>query len=154
LYLNGVAGERFCVRNSGAKAVVEGVGDHGCEYMTGGLVVVLGGTGNNFAAGMSGGIAYVYDETGLFDTRCNLDMVDLESVYKPEDVDQLRDMLEKHLTYTGSARARMILRNWETHLPYFVKVMPVDYRRALERMKLEVRRDDETVSATEEVYDG
>ncbi len=154
LFLNGIAGERFCVRNSGAKAVVEGVGDHGCEYMTGGLVVVLGGTGNNFAAGMSGGIAYVYDETGLFDTRCNLDMVDLESVYKPEDVDQLRDMLEKHLTYTGSARARMILRNWETHLPYFVKVMPVDYRRALERMKLEVRRDDETVSATEEVYDG
>jgi glutamate synthase (NADPH/NADH) large chain len=154
VYINGLAGERFCVRNSGASAVVEGVGDHGCEYMTGGTVVVLGPTGNNFAAGMSGGIAYVYDDTGLFDTRCNLDMVDLETVHTRQDVSVLREMLEKHLKYTGSARARMILRNWETHVPFFVKVMPIDYRRALERMRREVRREDETVSATEEVYDG
>ncbi len=154
VYLNGIAGERFCVRNSGAVAVVEGVGDHGCEYMTGGRVVVLGATGNNFAAGMSGGIAYAYDENGLFDTRCNLDMVDLESVYKPDDSTELKSLVEAHLRYTGSPRARFILNNWQTQLPYFVKVMPIDYRQALERMKMEARREDETVSATEEVYDG
>jgi len=154
IYINGLAGERFGVRNSGACAVVEGVGDHGCEYMTGGMVAVLGPTGNNFAAGMSGGIAYVYDESGLFDTRCNLDMVDLESVHTRDDAGALRQLLEDHVKYTGSARARTILRNWETHLPYFVKVMPIDYRRALERMRREVRREDETVSATQEVYDG
>ena len=103
VYINGMAGERFAVRNSGADAVVEGVGDHGCEYMTGGMVVVLGSTGNNFAAGMSGGIAYVYDETELFDTRCNLDMVDLESVWTKEDEAQLRALIENHYRYTGSA---------------------------------------------------
>ncbi len=154
LYLHGVAGERFAVRNSGARAVVEGVGDHGCEYMTGGLVVVLGPTGVNFAAGMSGGIAYVYDETELFDTRCNLDMVDVESVWAPEDVKRLRAMIENHHRYTNSPRAKMILEGWETRLPLFVKVMPVDYRKVLERMQQEEYHEDETVSATEEVYRG
>jgi len=151
-YFHGMAGERFAVRNSGARAVVEGVGDHGCEYMTGGVVVVLGPTGVNFAAGMSGGIAYVYDETELFDTRCNLDMVDVESVWMEEDRRLLRTMLEKHLRYTGSPRAAMILSNWESRLPLFVKVMPIDYRKVLERMPLAEHRDDETVSATEEVF--
>jgi glutamate synthase domain-containing protein 2/glutamate synthase domain-containing protein 1/glutamate synthase domain-containing protein 3 len=154
LYLHGVAGERFAVRNSGAKAVVEGVGDHGCEYMTGGVVVVLGRTGVNFAAGMSGGIAYVYDETELFDTRCNLDMVDVESVWAPEDAKTLRAMIENHHRYTRSARAKLILEDWESRLPLFVKVMPVDYRKVLERMQLEEYRETETLSATEEVYRG
>ncbi|MGE5754046.1 MAG: glutamate synthase large subunit [Deltaproteobacteria bacterium] len=154
LYLHGVAGERFAVRNSGAKAVVEGVGDHGCEYMTGGIVVVLGRTGVNFAAGMSGGIAYVYDETELFDTRCNLDMVDVESVWAPEDARTLRTMIENHHRYTRSARAKLILEDWESRLPLFVKVMPVDYRKVLERMQLEECRETETLSATEEVYRG
>jgi glutamate synthase domain-containing protein 2/glutamate synthase domain-containing protein 3 len=154
LYLHGVAGERFAVRNSGAKAVVEGVGDHGCEYMTGGIVVVLGRTGVNFAAGMSGGVAYVYDETELFDTRCNLDMVDVESVWAPDDVSQLKTMIENHFRYTRSPRAKMILEDWESRLPLFVKVMPVDYRKVLERMQLEEHRETETLSATEEVYRG
>ncbi len=151
-YLNGTAGERFAVRNSGAEAVVEGVGDHGCEYMTGGVVVILGATGNNFAAGMSGGIAYVYDESDLFDTRCNLDMVDLESVFSADDRRRLRDLVEKHLLYTGSGRARWFLDNWESRLPFFVKVMPIDYRKALERMRLKEDVDGETVSASEEVF--
>jgi glutamate synthase (NADPH/NADH) large chain len=154
LYLYGTAGERFAVRNSGAKTVVEGVGDHGCEYMTGGVVVVLGATGNNFAAGMSGGVAYVYDESELFDTRCNLDMVDVETVWNAEDEKQLRGMIENHFRFTGSTRAQMILENWESRLPLFVKIMPVEYRKVLERMHLEEFRDDETVSATEEVYRG
>jgi glutamate synthase domain-containing protein 2/glutamate synthase domain-containing protein 1/glutamate synthase domain-containing protein 3 len=152
VYLNGQAGERFAVRNSGATAVVEGVGDHGCEYMTGGTIVVLGGTGNNFAAGMSGGIAYVYDESGLFDTRCNLDMVDLESVWSPEDQDVLNRLLTRHAEFSGSERARDILNNWDNRLPYFVKVFPIDYRKVLERMKLREDREAETLSATEEVY--
>jgi glutamate synthase domain-containing protein 2/glutamate synthase domain-containing protein 1/glutamate synthase domain-containing protein 3 len=154
LYLYGTAGERFAVRNSGAKAVVEGVGDHGCEYMTGGVVVVLGATGNNFAAGMSGGVAYVYDESELFDTRCNLDMVDVETVWNAEDEEQLRGMVENHFRFTGSSRAQMILENWDSRLPLFVKIMPVEYRKVLERMHLEEYSDDETVSATEEVYRG
>ena len=154
MYINGVAGERFCVRNSGARAVVEGVGDHGCEYMTGGTVVVIGPTGKNFAAGMSGGVAYVFDETELFDTRCNLDMVDLESVWADEDRLLLRTMLEKHERVCDSSRARLILENWEAYLPLFVKVMPIDYKQVLERMKLKEERDKQTVSATEEVYDG
>jgi len=154
LYLYGTAGERFAVRNSGAKAVVEGLGDHGCEYMTGGVVVVLGLTGNNFAAGMSGGVAYVYDETELFDTRCNLDMVNVETVWGPKDERELRTMIENHFRFTGSSRAGTILENWGSRLPLFVKVMPMDYRRVLERMHLEEFRDDETVSASEEVYRG
>ncbi|MBN1481340.1 glutamate synthase large subunit [candidate division KSB1 bacterium] len=154
VYINGIAGERFMVRNSGARGVVEGVGDHGCEYMTGGLAVILGRTGNNFAAGMSGGIAYVWDETELFDTRCNLDMVDLESVWHDEDKKVLRDMIEKHYTYTSSSRAKFILDNWEAQLPLFVKVMPIDYRKVLERMRLQEEADKQTVAVTEEVYNG
>jgi len=154
LYLYGTAGERFAVRNSGAMTVVEGVGDHGCEYMTGGVVVVLGKTGYNFAAGMSGGIAYVYDETELFDTRCNLDMVDVETVWKKEDQQQLRTMIENHFRFTRSERAKTILDEWDSRLPLFAKVMPVDYRKVLERMRLEKSRDEDTLSATEEVYHG
>ena len=154
LYLYGTAGERFAVRNSGAKTVLEGLGDHGCEYMTGGVVVVLGKTGYNFAAGMSGGIAYVYDETELFDTRCNLDMVDVETVWKREDRQELRTMIENHYRFTSSERAKTILDEWESRLPLFVKVMPVDYRKVLERMRQEQGRDEDTLSATEEVYHG
>lgn len=154
VYINGKAGERFAVRNSGAKAVVEGVGDHGCEYMTGGVVVCIGSTGKNFAAGMSGGIAYVFDENQMFDTRCNLDMVDLESVWNKQDIIFLRSMIEKHYFFTNSPRAKMILEKWESSLPMFVKVMPIDYRKSLERMKLSEHADVETVSATEEVYNG
>ena len=152
VYILGVAGERFAIRNSGARAVVEGVGDHGCEYMTGGVVAVLGPTGVNFAAGMSGGIAYVYNDSGLFDTRCNLDMVDLESVWTPADKAELGSLLETHLKLTGSARAKRILDNWQAALPLFVKVMPIDYRLSLERMRLEEDTQKETLSATEEVY--
>ena len=155
-YFRGVAGERFAVRNSGAVAVVEGLGDHGCEYMTGGMVIVLGQTGRNFAAGMSGGVAYVLDEDGSFERRCNLSMVQLEPI--PEeavasetgdvethgrvhfnhlgkaDEAALRGKIEKHLRYTGSARAKEILDNWARYLPKFVKVMPTEYRRALQEI--------------------
>lgn len=154
VFINGMAGERFAVRNSGATAVVEGVGDHGCEYMTGGTVVILGSTGKNFAAGMSGGIAYVYDPSELFDTRCNLDMVELEGVWSSEDKRVLLEMIQKHYELTGSRFAGAILENWEAQLPLFVKVIPIDYRKVLERMKMNEDRDDETLSATEEVYDG
>jgi glutamate synthase (NADPH) large chain len=115
-------------------------------------VAVIGPTGVNFAAGMSGGVAYVFDENELFDTRCNLDMVDLESVSKEFDKKRLRTLLEKHVQYTQSERAKKILSNWETSLPLFVKVMPIDYRKVLERMKTGEFADTETVSATEEVY--
>src|SRR5680860_42036 len=160
-YFRGVGGERFGVRNSGAIAVVEGTGDHGCEYMTGGVVAVIGPTGRNFAAGMSGGIAYVLDEEGDFERRCNMAMVDLEPVPSENQVmerrrhqggdleshglvdltdmtrfdeERLHQMIENHLHYTGSSRAREILDNWAAYLPKFVKVMPVEYRRALEEM--------------------
>ncbi|WP_414693044.1 glutamate synthase large subunit [Pelagibacterium sp.] len=133
-YFRGVAGERFAVRNSGALAVVEGVGDHGCEYMTGGVVVVLGRTGRNFAAGMSGGIAYVLDEDQTFQSRCNLAMVDLEPLIEDR---QLFRLISNHLHYTGSERARTILDNWAAYRAKFVKVMPTDYRRAMEE-----RRED------------
>jgi len=163
-YFRGVGGERFAVRNSGATAVVEGVGDHGCEYMTGGIVVVLGQTGRNFAAGMSGGIAYVLDEEGNFEQRCNLAMVDLEPVAAEDetleeiahqggdleahgrvdvshdmtrhDAERLFSLVEQHAHYTNSSRAHEILRHWGDYLPQFVKVMPVDYRRALEEMQV------------------
>jgi len=141
VFICGRAGERFGVRNSGAIAVVEGVGDHGCEYMTGGRVVVLGETGINFAAGMSGGLAYVYDDNRRFDMHCNLDMVDLESLTRPEDIAELRGLIEKHRDYTGSARARYLLSNWEACLPYFVKVFPMEYRRVLGQM---IREDEAT----------
>ena len=161
-YFRGVAGERFAVRNSGAIAVVEGTGDHGCEYMTGGVVVVLGRTGRNFAAGMSGGIAYVLDEAGDFERRCNLAMVDLEPVpaeaetsersnghgldmeshglvdimsnMGAQDAERLEELIKRHMHYTGSARAKTILENWAKYLPKFRKVMPVDYKQALAEM--------------------
>jgi len=154
VFINGVAGERFAVRNSGAIAVVEGVGDHCCEYMTGGTVVVLGQTGCNFAAGMSGGIAYVLDEMQLFDTLCNLDMVELESVWKEDDKRLLRSLIEHHLKFTGSLRAQSILDNWADVVGKFVKVVPIDYRRALEKMRAAEQRDTETTPATEEVFYG
>jgi len=162
-YFRGIAGERFAVRNSGAIAVVEGTGDHGCEYMTGGIVVVLGQTGRNFAAGMSGGIAYVLDEDGSFAQRCNLSMVDLEPVPEEEDLmqrlhhhggdletkgridimanmsgsdeERLMQLISNHHAYTGSARAKAILDDWPHMRTKFVKVMPVEYRRALQEME-------------------
>jgi glutamate synthase (NADPH) large chain len=160
-----VAGERFAVRNSGAIAVVEGTGDHGCEYMTGGVVAVLGRTGRNFAAGMSGGVAYVYDDDGLFRERCNLAMVDVEAI-TPDGAEaenstgapsqrsssvhdfgmgdmlyhsgeRLRILLERHALHTGSKRARAILDDWSNALGKFVKVMPKDYKRALKQLEAE-----------------
>jgi glutamate synthase (NADPH/NADH) large chain len=165
-YFEGVAGERFAVRNSGAVTVVEGLGDHGCEYMTGGVVVVLGDTGRNFAAGMSGGVAYVYDPKKRFAALCNTAMVDLEPVgpaapatredepYRPSqrslsvdnsgmgdvlrfDAERLRILIERHHRHTGSARAAQILENWDETLGSFVKVMPKDYRRALQELAAE-----------------
>jgi glutamate synthase domain-containing protein 2/glutamate synthase domain-containing protein 1/glutamate synthase domain-containing protein 3 len=133
LYLNGVAGERFAVRNSGASAVVEGVGDHGCEYMTGGRVVVIGPTGRNFAAGMSGGIAYVYDDNGMFPKLCNHDMVSLEKPDQPDDIATLKRLIENHAKLSGSKIAAAILADWDNELRWFVKVMPNDYRKALAR---------------------
>jgi glutamate synthase (NADPH) large chain len=152
VFINGMAGERFAVRNSGAIAVVEGVGDHGCEYMTGGRVIILGGTGVNFAAGMSGGIAYVLDENQLFDTRCNLEMVDVEPVVDGEDVDFMRSCITRHVEHTGSKFGAEVLENWEEYLPAFVKVMPLDYRLALNRIKEREWRESELVEVTEEVY--
>jgi glutamate synthase domain-containing protein 3 len=151
-YINGMAGERFCVRNSGAVAVVEGVGDHGCEYMTGGRVIVLGNTGVNFAAGMSGGIAYVLDETQLFDTRCNLEMVDIEPLIAEEDRDFLKTYITSHHEYTGSRLAEQILNRWDEYLPSFVKVMPLDYKLAMERLQERVWQESEVVEVTEEVF--
>ncbi len=135
-FFRGRAAERFCVRNSGAYAVIEGVGDHGCEYMTGGRAVILGQTGWNFAAGMSGGIAYVWDKTGDFLTRCNLGTVELEKVEQDEDIGELLQIVEDHQEYTGSTVAQHVLDNWPGILKQFVKVMPVDYKRVLmERLK-------------------
>jgi glutamate synthase (ferredoxin) len=134
-YIRGMAGERFCVRNSGVSAVVESVGDHGCEYMTGGRVVVLGQTGRNFAAGMSGGVAYVLDEAGDFPVRCNLQMVQLEKMEDPEEAEEIRQMIHRHAQYTRSQRAFKILALWEQMLPKFVKVMPKDYKRVLQSLR-------------------
>ncbi|MCU7915611.1 MAG: glutamate synthase large subunit, partial [Candidatus Thiodiazotropha sp. (ex Gloverina cf. vestifex)] len=173
-YFRGVGGERFCVRNSGATAVIEGVGDHGCEYMTGGIVVCLGPTGRNFAAGMSGGIAYVLDEQGDFSDRCNLAQVELEPIEDEDialevldhqggdleshgmvdlshdmtryDALRLKQLIEKHLHYTNSEVAKRILDNWEAYLPKFVKVMPVEYRRALKEMQAQQKSVASAVS--------
>jgi glutamate synthase (NADPH/NADH) large chain len=172
-YFNGVAGERFAVRNSGAVAVVEGCGDHGCEYMTGGVVVMLGQTGRNFAAGMSGGVAYVYDPDQRFYALCNLAMVDVapvladrdddEGTGRPQqravsvhdygmgdmlrhDAERLRILIERHHLHTGSKRARALLDDWALALGHFVKVMPRDYARALTQLETE-RREAETVAA-------
>ena len=134
-YIRGMAGERFCVRNSGVSAVVEAVGDHGCEYMTGGRVVVLGQTGRNFAAGMSGGVAYVLDETGDFAVRCNQKMVGLEKLEDAAEIEEIRQMIHRHGQYTRSQRAFKILALWEEMTPKFVKVMPNDYKRMLQSIK-------------------
>ncbi|MFM8807483.1 MAG: glutamate synthase subunit alpha, partial [Chthoniobacterales bacterium] len=133
-YIRGMAGERFCVRNSGVKAVVEAVGDHGCEYMTGGRVVVLGPTGRNFAAGMSGGIAYILDHDGTFHTNCNMDMVDLERLSDAAEIAEVKAMVERHAEATGSTRAREVLDTWDKSLPKFIKVLPKDYKRVLMAM--------------------
>src|SRR5688500_8525043 len=127
-YLRGVAGERFCVRNSGATAVVEGVGDHGCEYMTGGRVVVLGRTGRNFAAGMSGGVAYVLDEQGDFSQRCNLEMVLLEEL-DTEDERYVLELVERHRTVTGSPVAARLIEHWSAASARLVRVMPSEYKK-------------------------
>lgn len=134
-YINGMAGERFCVRNSGVNAVVEAVGDHGCEYMTGGRVVILGGTGRNFAAGMSGGIAYVLDEAGTFKGCCNLEMVDLEALSDNDECDEVLGLIRRHAEYTGSRRANLILADWKNYQAKFVKVIPRDYKRVLLALK-------------------
>jgi glutamate synthase (ferredoxin) len=135
VYIRGMAGERFAVRNSGADAVVESVGDHGCEYMTGGHVVVLGPAGRNFGAGMSGGIAYVLDEVGDFASRVNPQMVGLESFEDAEEIAKVRGMIERHLEFTGSARAKYVLGRWDALLPKFVRVMPKDFKRAVASLK-------------------
>ena len=128
-----MAGERFCVRNSGASAVVEGVGDHGCEYMTGGRVVILGPTGRNFAAGMSGGVAYVLDDEGrTFARRCNKEMVGLGKLESAEEIQLVHGLISRHAQLTGSKRAEEILASWNQLIPSFVRVMPNDYRRVLE----------------------
>jgi glutamate synthase (NADPH) large chain len=134
-FFRGVAGERFCVRNSGASAVVEGVGDHGCEYMTGGRVVIIGGTGRNFAAGMSGGVAYVLDEAQAFERRCNKEMVSLSKLDDAEEAKLVHGLIHRHAQLTGSKRAQEILANWSQWVPFFVRVMPNDYRRVLEAQK-------------------
>jgi glutamate synthase domain-containing protein 3 len=131
-YFRGIAGERFCVRNSGAWAVVEGVGDHGCEYMTGGRALILGRTGRNFAAGMSGGVAFVYDPDGDFAIRCNTGMADLKPLHE-KSLPEIKGMLERHLQYTGSTLARRVLENWDEEIKRFVRVMPRDYARVLEK---------------------
>jgi glutamate synthase (NADPH) large chain len=175
-YFEGVAGERFAVRNSGAVAVVEGTGDHGCEYMTGGVVVVLGDTGRNFAAGMSGGIAYVWDPESRFASLCNPAGVDLEAVVDGEDdgddsdrprqrapnvvdngmgdplrfdAQRLRILIERHHLFTGSARARALLEDWHNALAAFVKVTPKDYRRALLELKVEREAEAAQMAAAE-----
>ena len=131
------------MRNSGVKAVVEGVGDHGCEYMTGGVVVVLGSTGRNFAAGMSGGVAFVLNEDGAFERHCNLSMVELEPIRDKEDQTLLRDMIERHVRYTGSAKGKELLDQWDRSLPKFLRVMPVEYKKVLEQRKARVKRKKE-----------
>jgi glutamate synthase (ferredoxin) len=135
LFLRGMAGERFAVRNSGVDTVVEGVGDHGCEYMTGGRVVVLGATGRNFAAGMSGGVAYILDEAGDFATRCNQQMVGLEKLEDAEEIEALYQLIKRHGDYTKSQRAYKVIALWEQMVPKFVKVMPKDYKRVLQAIK-------------------
>jgi glutamate synthase (ferredoxin) len=134
-YIRGMAGERFGVRNSGVNAVVESVGDHGCEYMTGGRVVVLGRTGRNFAAGMSGGIAYVLDEVGDFPRHCNTEMVKLFPLNDVEEIDQVRSMIRRHAELTGSVRGWKVLALWDEMVPRFIKVYPNDYRRVIETQK-------------------
>ena len=146
IFIRGIAGERFAVRNSGAHTVVEGVGDHGCEYMTGGVVVVLGKTGRNFAAGMSGGIAYIFDEDEDFHNRCNQEMVDLEPVAEEEDLEALHGLIQEHYERTGSAKAEQILGDWRRSVPRFIKIFPRDYRRVLKERQERKETELELVS--------
>ncbi|MFM7752380.1 MAG: glutamate synthase subunit alpha, partial [Opitutaceae bacterium] len=149
-YIRGLAGERFAVRNSGVDVVVEGVGDNGCEYMTGGRVVVLGRAGRNFGAGMSGGVAYVLDESGDFARRVNGQMVGVEKLEEAGEIAALRALVQRHLDHTGSERARSILAAWDSFVPRFVKVMPKDYKRmlaCLDRAKAQGLTGDEAVMA-------
>tara|TARA_B110000116_G_scaffold249896_1_gene243877 strand:+ start:1 stop:960 length:960 start_codon:yes stop_codon:yes gene_type:complete len=132
-YFSGVASERFCVRNSGAKVVIEGIGDHGCEYMTGGIAVILGPAGRNFGAGMSGGIAYIYDPKDEFEEKCNKDTFEIENLDK-NDSNQLKKLINNHKNYTSSEVAINILDNWEQELNHFCKVMPIDYKKVLNKM--------------------
>jgi glutamate synthase (ferredoxin) len=135
IFVRGMAGERFAVRNTGVNAVVEAIGDHGCEYMTGGRVIVLGRTGRNFAAGMSGGIAYILDEAGDFSGRCNMELVALEKLTDPNEIEEVWKLIQRHRTFTESERAARILANWQEFVPKFVKVMPKDYSRVLKLLK-------------------
>jgi glutamate synthase domain-containing protein 3 len=144
-YIRGVTGERFCIRNSGLHTVVEGVGDHACEYMTGGIAVVIGKTGRNFAAGMSGGIAYVYDSEGNFKQKCNREMVELENLSK-EDETNIHSLLHNHFKYTKSTIAKALLDDFKKELKRFVKVMPIEYKRILSAKKIEKRLDLTEVS--------
>jgi len=151
-YLAGVAGERFCVRNSGVHAVIEGIGDHGCEYMTGGSVTCLGGTGRNFAAGMSGGIAYIFDEHGDFESKLNRDMVNLYPLVECRDIEigAVKERVERHVEYTGSVKGCFVLKNWDKCLPKFFKVLPSDYERvlnALDRAKESGLEGDDAILA-------
>jgi len=143
-------GERFCVRNSGVRTVVEGVGDHACEYMTGGKVIILGRTGRNFAAGMSGGIAYILDRSGEFARLCNREMVDLETLEDPEEIREVQGLIQNHVQYTGSTVGQTVLDNWEETLPQFVRVMPRDYKRVLQHIQKAIEAGlsgDEALSA-------
>lgn len=152
VFISGMAGERFAVRNSGANAVVEGTGNHCCEYMTGGRVVVLGTTGNNFAAGMSGGIAYVFNEKGDFDYYCNMGMVELSLVEDSADVKELTGLIRRHFELTGSKKAKMILDDLAKYLPMFIKVIPYDYKKVLqEQMLEEIRKKIEGIEMDLEI---
>ena len=154
-YISGTAGERFCIRNSGVNAVVEGVGDHGCEYMTGGTVVILGRTGRNFAAGMSGGVAYVLDLEGDFATYCNKDIVLLERLEKIEDSLTVKKMILHHAEYTGSTLAQEVLDNWDEYKSKFVKVIPKEYKAVTQKLNEYLQQgmslDDATLKVFEEV---
>jgi glutamate synthase (ferredoxin) len=151
IFIRGICGERFCVRNSGAEAVVEGTGDHGLEYMTGGRAVILGRTGRNFAAGMSGGIAYVWDADGSFPSRVNMEMVELEPL-DGQDLDYVKGMITKHVEFTGSTRGRQILDRWEAEKSRFVKVMPTDYKRALAELRKLAEQEQAEAKEQEKVH--
>jgi len=153
IYIRGIVGERFCVRNSGAEAVVEGTGDHGCEYMTGGRAVILGDTGRNFAAGMSGGIAYVWDANGTFRQNVNTEMVELEPL-DAGDIESVKRQIEKHVEYTDSARGRAILDGWKTEQSRFVKVMPTDYKRAIAELRKLAEQEQQEARQQEEKIHG
>jgi glutamate synthase (ferredoxin) len=135
VYVHGLAGERFCVRNSGVSAVVEGVGDHGCEYMTGGMTVILGSVGYNFAAGMSGGVAYVYDEAGDFAEHCNMEMITLLDLSDEDEIAKVEGLIKNHVDYTGSEVAKNVLADWKNNVKKFVKVLPLDYKQMLEEIE-------------------